>query len=134
MKGLKKYLEVLMTKQEFKDFWAENNLRYKKDGCGDPISPSRKGLKTDQLYWTGTEEIGVYAERQTKKKFTFLKQKLIEHYGLRLHQEGDTDGTFYATKEQAVKVASFLGCAKNAVSQATRDKMSRLLKERLYSD
>jgi hypothetical protein len=41
---------------------------------------------------------------------------------------------FYATKEQAVKVASFLGCAKNAVSQATRDKMSRLLKERLYSD
>tara|TARA_R100000388_G_scaffold86964_1_gene66647 strand:- start:322 stop:693 length:372 start_codon:yes stop_codon:yes gene_type:complete len=123
-----------MTKQEFKDFCAENNLRYKKDGCGDPISPSRKGLKTDQLYWTGTDEIGVYAERQTKKKFTFLKQKLIEQYGLRPHQDGDTDGTFYATKEQAVNVASFLGCAKNAVSQATRDKMSRLLKERLYSD
>ena len=123
-----------MTKQEFKDFCAENNLRYKKDGCGDPISPSRKGLKTDQLYWTGTEEIGVYAERQTKKKFTFLKQKLVEQYGLRLHQDGDTDGTFIATKEQAIKVASFLGCAKNAVSQATRDKMSRLLKERLYSD
>ena len=123
-----------MTKQEFKDFCAENNLRYKKDGCGDPISPSRKGLKTDQLYWTGTEEIGVYAERQTKKKFTFLKQKLTEQYGLRLHQDGDTDGTFMATKEQAVKVASFLGCAKNAISQATRDKMSRLLKERLYSD
>ena len=122
-----------MTKQEFKDFCAENNLRYKKDGCGDPISPSRKGLKTDQLYWTGTEEIGVYAERQTKKKFTFLKQKLVEQYGLRLHQDGDTDGTFIATKEQAIKVASFLGCAKNAVSQATRDKMSRLLKERLYS-
>ena len=87
-----------MTKQEFKDFCAENNLRYKKDGCGDPISPSRKGLKTDQLYWTGTEEIGVYAERETKKKFTFLKQKLVEQYGLRPHQDGDTDGTFYATK------------------------------------
>ena len=68
MKDLKKYLEVLMTKQEFKDFCADNNLRYKKDGCGDPISPSRKGLKTDQLYWTGTDEIGVYAERQTKKR------------------------------------------------------------------
>ena len=122
-----------MTKQEFKDFCAENNLRYKKDGCGDPISPSRKGLKTDQLYWTGTEEIGVYAERETQKKFTFLKKKLIEQYGLRLHQDGDTDGTFIATKEQAVKVASFLGCAKNAVSQATRDKMSRLMKERMYN-
>ena len=62
----------------------KNNLRYKKDGCGDPISPSRKGLKTDQLYWTGTEEIGVYAERETKKKFTFLKQKLVEQYGFAL--------------------------------------------------
>ena len=122
-----------MTKQEFRDFCAENNLRYKKDACGDPISPSRKGLKTDQLYWDGTSQIGVYVERETKKKFTFLKQKLIEQYGLRPHQEGDTDGTFYATKEQAVKVASFLGCAKNAVSQATRDKMSRLLKERLHN-
>ena len=122
-----------MTKQEFKDFCAENNLRYKKDDCGDPISPSRKGLKTDQIYWTGEEELGIYAERETKKKFTFLKQKLIEQYGLRPNQDGDTDGTFYATKEQAVKVASFLGCAKNAVSQATRDKMSRLLKERLHN-
>lgn len=122
-----------MTKQEFKQFCEDNNLRYKKDGCGDPISPSRKGLKTDQIYWTGEEELGIYAERETQKKFTFLKQKLMQQYGLRLHQDGDTDGTFIATKEQAVKVASFLGCAKNAVSQATRDKMSRLLKERLHN-
>ena len=122
-----------MPKQEFKQFCIDNNLRYKKDGCGDPISPSRKGLKTDQIYWTGEEELGIYAERETQKKFTFLKQKLMQQYGLRLHQDGDTDGTFIATKEQAVKVASFLGCAKNAVSQATRDKMSRLLKERLHN-
>ena len=122
-----------MTKQEFKQFCEDNNLRYKKDGCGDPISPSRKGLKTDQIYWTGEEELGIYAERETQKKFTFLKQKLIREYGLRLNQEGDTDATFIATKEQALKVASFLGCAKNAVSQEARDKMSRLLKERLYN-
>ena len=123
-----------MTKQEFKEFCNENNLRYKKDGCGDPISPSRKGLKTDQIYWTGEEELGIYAERLTQKKFTFLKKKLVEEYGLKLNQDGDTDSTFTATKEQAIKVASFLGCAKNAVSQATRDKMSRLMKERLHSD
>jgi hypothetical protein len=122
-----------MTKQEFKQFCIDNNLRYKKDGCGDPISPSRKGLKTDQIYWTGEEELGIYAERETQKKFTFLKQKLVREYGLRLNQEGDTDATFYATKEQALKVASFLGCAKNAVSQEARAKMSRLLKERLYN-
>ena len=48
-----------MTKQEFKQFCIDNNLRYKKDGCGDPISPSRKGLKTDQIYWTGEEELGI---------------------------------------------------------------------------
>lgn len=123
-----------MTKEEYKQFCLDNNLRYKKDGCGDPISPSRKGLKTDQIYWTGDDELGVYAERLTQKKFTFLKKKLVEEYGLKLNQDGDTDSTFTATKEQAIKVASFLGCAKNAVSQETRDKMSRLMKERLHSD
>ena len=123
-----------MTKQEFKEFCIENNLRYKKDACGDPVSPSRKGLKTDQLYWTGSDEIGVYAERLSQKKFTFLKKKLVEEYGLRINQDADTDSTFIATKEQAIKVASYLGCAKNAVSQETRDKMSRLLKERLHND
>ena len=123
-----------MTKDEYKQFCLDNNLRYKKDGCGDPISPSRKGLKTDQIYWTGEDELGVYAERETQKKFTFLKKKLVEEYGLKLNQDGDTDSTFTATKEQAIKVASFLGCAKNAVSQATRYKMSRLMKERLHSD
>ena len=87
-----------MTKQEFKQFCIDNNLRYKKDGCGDPISPSRKGLKTDQIYWTGEEELGIYAERETQKKFTFLKQKLVREYGLRLNQEGDTDATFFATR------------------------------------
>ena len=123
-----------MTKQEFKEFCIENNLRYKKDACGDPVSPSRKGLKTDQIYWTGDDKIGVYAERLTQKKFTFLKNKLVEEYGLRLNQDGDTDSTFFATKEQALRVARLLGCAKNVVAQETRDKMSRLLKERLHND
>ena len=123
-----------MTKQEFKEFCIENNLRYKKDACGDPVSPSRKGLKTDQIYWTGDDKIGVYAERLTQKKFTFLKNKLVEEYGLKLNQDGDTDSTFFATKEQALRVARLLGCAKNAVSQETRDKMSRLMKERLHND
>ena len=123
-----------MTKQEFKEFCIENNLRYKKDACGDPVSPSRKGLKTDQIYWTGDNKIGVYAERLTQKKFTFLKKKLVDEYGLKLNQDGDTDSTFFATKEQALRVARLLGCAKNAVSQETRDKMSRLMKERLHND
>ena len=123
-----------MTKQEFKEFCIENNLRYKKDSCGDPVSPSRKGLKTDQIYWTGDNKIGVYAERLTQKKFTFLKKKLVDEYGLKLNQDGDTDSTFFATKEQALRVARLLGCAKNVVAQETRDKMSRLLKERLHND
>tara|TARA_R110002153_G_scaffold220382_1_gene372859 strand:+ start:302 stop:673 length:372 start_codon:yes stop_codon:yes gene_type:complete len=123
-----------MTKQEFKEFCIENNLRYKKDACGDPVSPSRKGLKTDQIYWTGDDKIGVYAERLTQKKFTFLKKKLVDEYGLKLNQDGDTDSTFFATKEQALRVARLLGCAKNVVAQETRDKMSRLLKERLHND
>ena len=51
-----------MDKKDFKQFCEDNNLRYKKDACGDPISPSRKGLKTDQLYWDGTSQIGVCVE------------------------------------------------------------------------
>ena len=123
-----------MTKEEFREYCNENNLRYKKDACGDPVSPSRKGLKTDQIYWTGDDKIGVYAERLTQKKFTFLKKKLVEEYGLRLNQDGDTDSTFFATKEQALRVARLLGCAKNVVAQETRDKMSRLMKERMHND
>ena len=123
-----------MTKQEFKEYCNENNLRYKKDACGDPVSPSRKGLKTDQIYWTGDDKIGVYAERLTQKKFTFLKKKLVDEYGLKLNQDGDTDSTFFATKEQALRVARLLGCAKNVVAQETRDKMSRLMKERMHND
>jgi hypothetical protein len=71
-----------MNKKEFKQFCEDNNLRYKKDACGD-------------------SHIGVYVERETKKKFTFLKQKLVSEYGLRLHQEGDTDGTFCAYTKKA---------------------------------
>ena len=32
MKDLKKYLDT-DDEEEFKDFCADNNLRYKKDGC-----------------------------------------------------------------------------------------------------
>lgn len=122
-----------MTKDEFKQFCLENNLRYKKDECGDPISPSRRGLKTDQLYWTGTNDIGVYAERATKKKFTFLKKKILDT-GARMNQDGDLDGTFHVTKDQALKIAQVLGCFKNNMSEESRDKMSKLAKERWYSD
>tara|TARA_R110000796_G_scaffold28176_1_gene77264 strand:- start:3697 stop:4068 length:372 start_codon:yes stop_codon:yes gene_type:complete len=123
-----------MTKEEFREYCNENNLRYKKDACGDPISPSRRGLKTDQLYWTGTKEIGIYAERATQKKFTFLKNKILAT-GAQINQDGDTDSTFFATQEQALEIARLLGCAKNSVSKETRDKMSRLFKERMnYND
>ena len=91
-------------------------------------------MKTDQIYWTGDDKIGVYAERLTQKKFTFLKKKLVDEYGLKLNQDGDTDSTFFATKEQALRVARLLGCAKNVVAQETRDKMSRLMKERMHND
>ena len=95
---------------------------------------SRRGLKTDQLYWTGTKEIGIYAERATQKKFTFLKNKILAT-GAQINQDGDTDSTFFATQEQALEIARLLGCAKNSVSKETRDKMSRLFKERMnYND
>ncbi len=122
-----------MTKNDFKEYCEENNLRYKKDACGDPISPSRRGSKNDQLYWTGTDQIGIYAERETKKKFTFLKKKLLEA-GAQPNQDGDTDGTFMASKSDALAIAKILGCVKNRMSQETRDKMSTLLKERWYND
>jgi hypothetical protein len=122
-----------MTKNEFKEYCEKNNLRYKKDSCGDPISPSRRGAKNDQLYWTGTEEIGIYAERETKKKFTFLKKKLFDA-GAKPNQDGDTDGTFMASQSDALVIAKILGCAKNAMTKETREKMSTLLKERWYND
>ncbi len=118
------------TKKRFKEFCEKKNLRYKLDACGDPISPTRRRVVDDHLYWIDDNtKIGVYIHRDSKLKFTRTKNKLIS-LGCELNQDGDFDGTFFITYKKAMRTARYLGVAKNKFSaekrKAARERMKKL--------
>jgi hypothetical protein len=118
------------TKKKFKQFCLDKNLRYKLDDCNDPISPTRKRVVDDHLYWIDhPTKIGVYIQRDSKLKFTRTKTKLIS-LGCVLNQDGDYDGTFFVTYKKAMRTARYLGVAKNKFStekrKAARERMKKL--------
>ena len=66
------------TKKEYKKFCEDNHLRYSMDECYNPISPTKRRSYQDHLYWTGTEDIGVFVERESRAKYKHLKEKGFE--------------------------------------------------------
>ena len=111
------------TKKEYKQFCEDNHLRYSMDDCYNPISPTKRRSYQDHLYWTGTENIGVFVERESKAKYKHLKEKLIR-LGCELNQDGDTEGTFYISRDKVSDVAQLIRAKKNNVSDEIRKKMS----------
>ena len=118
------------TKRIFRNICKENNLRYKLDESGNPISPTRKRKFDDHLYWDGhVDKIGVYVERETNTKYNHIKKKLLS-VGCEVNQDGDNEGTFYIAKENVLVVAKLLGTTKNEISEekraAARERMKKL--------
>jgi hypothetical protein len=66
------------TKKDYKEFCAKNGIRYALDSCANPISPTKRRLYDDHLYWTGTDKIGVHIERPTKTRYNNMKKKLLD--------------------------------------------------------
>ena len=121
---------MINTKRIFRNICKENNLRYKLDDCGDPISPTRKRKFRDHLYWDGSVgKVGVFVERETITKYNHIKKKLLS-IGCKVNQDGDNEGTFYIENENVLKVAKLLGTTKNKVSEekraAARERMKKL--------
>tara|TARA_Y100000593_G_C4275060_1_gene319587 strand:- start:359 stop:772 length:414 start_codon:yes stop_codon:yes gene_type:complete len=112
--------EIRKNKSEFKAFCTKHNLRYKLDECADPISPTRSKKYDDHLYCTYKQgQIGVFIARETVRHYNYTKKKLLA-MGCEVRQDGDTEGTFYVSKNKAVKVARLLKTSKNQMSRKRR--------------
>ena len=118
-----------LSKKEYKKFCEDNHLRYAVDECYNPISPTKRRSCEDHLYWTGTENIGVFVERDSKAKYKHLKQKLL-NLGCELNQDGDTEGTFYISRENVSNVAQLIRAKRNNVPDNIRKKMSERMSQR----
>ncbi len=98
--------------RQFKSLCEKYNLRYKKNEAGEPTSPTRKRTSPqDHLYDLCNGDIGVAVRRETSKKFTFLRNKLVK-MGCTVLQAGDTEGNFSVTESDLLDVAKLLSCVK----------------------
>ena len=98
--------------RQFKSLCEKYNLRYKKNEAGEPTSPTRKRTSPqDHLYDLCNGDIGVAVQRETSKKFTFLRNKLVK-MGCTILQAGDTEGNFSVKEDDLLDVAKLLSCVK----------------------
>jgi len=98
--------------RRFRQICAKYNLRYKPNEAGEPTSPTRKRTHAqDHLYELGGQRIGVSVVRPTRRKFNFLKNRLIE-LGCAMLQEGECEGNFSVAEENVLGVARLLSCVK----------------------
>ena len=117
----------MSTKKRYREFCKKFNVRYKLDDCGDPISPSSKRKYGDHMFWMdSSDEVGVYIERETPKKYNFLRRKLVTA-GCRVMQDGDIEGTLAIDYKNAAKIAKIIGSTKREVTEEQR----RAAKERM---
>ena len=110
------------TKKDYKDFCERNNIRYALEEGANPISPTKRRKYDDHLYWTGTEEIGVWVSRPTRTTYNNMKKRLIA-LGCTLKQDADCEGTFFIEEERAYSVAALIGANKNNVSSENKERM-----------
>lgn len=98
--------------RRFKKICDKYNLRYKKNEAGEPTSPSRRrNFPDDHLYDLSNGLIGVSVKRDSSKKFTFLKNKLVR-MGCEILQAGDEEGNFSVDEDNLLEIAKLLSCVK----------------------
>lgn len=115
--------------RSFRKVCDKFNLRYKLNEAGEPISPTRKRVSPeDHLYDLHTGAIGVHISRETKKKYTFMKNKLIR-LGCELIQDGDLEGNFTVAQNSLLQVAQELSCVKKNRTFTTEQRAA--IRERL---
>ena len=102
--------------RNFKEICTEFNVRSKRNDAGEPISPTRKRTNPyDHLYDLHNGKIGVHISRESSKKYTFAKKKLVS-LGCKPIQDGDMEGNFSVTRTHLGKVAEYLACRKKKVN------------------
>lgn len=115
--------------QEFRSVCEKFNLRYKRNDAGEPTSPTRKRLfSDDHLYDLHDGRIGVSVARDTAKKYSFLKRKLLS-LGCTLLQDGDMEGNFAVGHKNLLVVAKELSCVK--INRSFTPEQRAAIRERL---
>ena len=98
--------------EKFKQFAKENRLRLKQGEDRFPIVASSSKYRGAHLYdGFGDDAVGLWVSRDTKKKFTFMKNRLIK-LGAVPHVLGDMEGTFKVAYEDVMRVANHLKMVK----------------------
>jgi len=115
--------------RSFRKVCDKFNLRYKLNEAGEPISPTRKRVSPlDHLYDLHNGTVGVHISRDSKKKYTFMKNKLLK-LGCKLLQDGDLEGNFSIAKAKLLEIAKELSCVKKNRTFSVEDKAA--IRERL---
>jgi len=115
--------------RSFRKICDKFNLRYKLNEAGEPISPTRKRVSPfDHLYDLHDGCVGVHVSRETKKKYTFFKNKLIR-LGCEIIQDGETEGNFSVSQKDLLEVAKELSCVKKNRTFSAEQKAA--IRERL---
>ena len=79
-------------KSWFKAFCESNRLRYRLAEDAHPVAVSAGKWKNDQFYdGFGQGIIGIYVRRDTKTQYTYLKKRLVEKFGCKVRQDGETE-------------------------------------------
>ena len=98
--------------KKFKQFAKENRLRLKQGEDRFPTVVSSCKYRGAHLYdGFGDDAVGLWVDRNTKKKFTFMKNRLVE-LGAIPHVLGDMEGTFKVPYENVMKIAKHLKMVK----------------------
>lgn len=99
--------------KDFKEFCKANRLRLCTAEDGYPIARGSGRRSTDHFFDGFTDSVGVWMERDSKKKFSFAHKKLLGLGCIPL-VTCDTEGTYKIPYEKALPVARFLRIVKGA--------------------
>ena len=115
IKGAKAKKSVVLKDDTawFKLFCKQNRLRFCMSEDNWPIAKSIGKWSEDQFYeGFGEGIVGIHVRRDTKMQYTHLKKRLINKFGCKIHQDGETEGTFTINAWSALPVAKHLKIAK----------------------
>lgn len=108
--------EIKKHQEKFREYCINNRLRYKLDEDREPIAPTRsKKNPKDHFFITYDGNVGVAIDRETARKYKFIRNKLIL-IGAKPMTEGDFEGNFsIKMDEQGVRLAKLLKIKKMAL-------------------
>ena len=98
--------------KKFKQFAKVNRLRLKRGEDGLPIVVPTNKFKGFHLFdGFGDTHVGLYAIKDSKRKYTFIHNKLVE-MGCKPHVIGDTEGTYKISYDDLLEIATQLKMVK----------------------